>query len=185
MGEQPLRKDPSLALFTPHCDSTIVQQGIDLWLDEHPERRPSSVSLDKVASGALVHASTGSLAASASNYTLPTEVSMPLDPAVAEDVGRVLNVLCERADGAIVLLQELSAHLEDGDIRKLGGIPDEARNPKSRSSNKRKFISTLKAYLESIFEVQVIQNTTGRAVADHSRFTGYYAENLRMRAVQM
>ena len=150
---------------------------------DSPERKPKRQRASPFTADGSE--SSSSLAASASNHATPSEVSKPLDPAVAEDVGRVLNDLCERAHGKIVLLQELSANLEDGVIRKLGGDPDEARNPKSRSSNKRQFISTLKAYLESIFEVQVIQNTTGRAVADHSRFTGYYAENLRMRAVQM
>ena len=103
-----------------------------------------------------------------------------LGEGLSEEVRAALCELCERADGCIVQLHDLSKRLTDAHIIKLGGIPGEARDRKSKSNDKRKYISRLTTHLERIFDVVVKHNNTGKAVAGQSGFWGPYALSLRM-----
>ena len=140
------------------------------------------------ASSVSVSTSTESLDGLVQQYplALPTtdstaaSVQPEAERVTIEEVRAALCDLCERADGCIVLLHDIGKRLRDEIVMKLGGIPAEVKCAGSRSCDKKDFMVSLATHLKGTFGVVVKRNTTGKKIADHPRFKGLYAMNLRM-----
>ena len=198
---------PPTMVTTPKREPKAVVAELEETLESTREASASSVDMKKIRNAmkrarlAILHLDQSRLASSASvststesldgfvqqyQLTLPptgstaASASSEAEHAIIEEVRVALCGLCERAEGSIVQLHDLSKHLSDANIIKLGGIPGEARERKSKSNDKRKYISRLTTHLECIFDVVVRHNDTGEMIAGQSGFKGPYALSLRM-----
>ena len=156
------------------CDAMIVQDGINAWRKSQPKRTASSASPPATTAPPPSSFALSTFASTAAS------VQPEAERVTIEEVRAALCDLCERADGCIVPLHDIGKRLRDEIIMKLGGIPAEVKCARSRSCDKKDFMASLATHLKGTFGVVVKHNTTGKKIADHPRFKGLYAMNLRM-----